>query len=131
MRKERKNRTKSLTNIQIDPNKKLYSVDQLLDLPGNNLLNSPRLKFPEPKDTLWVIKWIEQYESIYMEENIKKEIGKNPYDMPDEIEIKKLSNNNQTGDIPRTHQEIRECNLELTGEDLQKIQVGCQELNFG
>ena len=31
MRKERKNRTKSLTNIQIDPNKKLNSVDQLLD----------------------------------------------------------------------------------------------------
>ena len=56
MRKERKNRTKSLTNIQIDPNKKLNSVDQLLCLPGNNLLYSPRLKFPEPKDTLWVIK---------------------------------------------------------------------------
>ena len=52
MRKERKNRTKSYTHIQIDPNKKLNSVDQLLDLPGNNLLNSPRLKFPEPKDTL-------------------------------------------------------------------------------
>ena len=66
-----------------------------------------------------------------MEENIKKEIGKNPDDMPNEIEIKKLSNNNQTGDITRTHQEIRECNLELTGEDLQKIQVGCQELIFG
>ena len=66
-----------------------------------------------------------------MEENIKKAIGKTPDDMPDEIENKKLSNNNQTGDIPRTHQEIRECYLGLTGEDLQKIQVGCQELNFG
>ena len=66
-----------------------------------------------------------------MEENIKKEIGKNPDDMPNEIEIKKLSNNNQTGDIPRTHQEIRESYLGLTGEDLQKIQVGWQELNFG
>ena len=130
MRKERKNRTKSMTHIQIDPNKKLNSVDQLLDLPGNKL-DSPRLKLPEPKDTLWVIKPIGQYEPIYMEENIKKAIGKTPDDMPDEIENKKLSNNNQTGEIPRTHQEIRECNLELTGEDLQKIQVGCKELNFG
>ena len=132
MRKDRKNKAKSTTHIQINPNEKekLNSVDQLLDLPGNKL-DSPRLKLPEPKDTLWVIKPIGQYEPIYMEENIKKAIGKTPDDMPDEIENKKTSNNNQTGEIPRTHQEIRECNLELTGEDLQKIQVGCKELNFG
>ena len=129
MRKVRKNKNKT-THIQIDPNEKLNSVDQLLDLPGNKL-DSPRLKLPEPKDTLWVIKPIGQYEPIYMEENIKKQIGKTPDDMPDDIENKKITSSNQTGEIPRTHQEIRECNLELTGEDLQKIQVGSKELNFG
>ena len=130
MRKDRKNKMKTTTHIQIDPNEKLNSVDQLLELPGNRL-DSPRLKLPEPKDTLWVIKPIGQYEPIYMEENIKKQIGKTPDDMPDDIENKKISSSNQTGEIPRTHQEIRECNLELSGEDLQKIQVGNKELNFG
>ena len=130
MRKDRKNKTKTTTHIQIDPNEKINSVDQLLELPGNRL-DSPRLKLPEPKDTLWVIKPIGQYEPIYMEENIKKQIGKTPDDMPDDIENKKITSSNQTGEIPRTHQEIRECNLELTGEDLQKIQVGSKELNFG
>ena len=130
MRKDRKNKMKTTTHIQIDPNEKLNSVDQLLDLPGNRL-DSPRLKLPEPKDTLWVIKPIGQYEPIYMEENIKKQIGKTPDDMPDDIENKKITSSNQTGEIPRTHQEIRECNLELTGEDLQKVQVGSKELNFG
>ena len=130
MRKDRKNKSKTTTHIQIDPIEKLNSVDQLLDLPGNKL-DSPRLKLPEPKDTLWVIKPIGQYEPIYMEENIKKQIGKTPDDMPDDIENKKVAGSNQTSEIPRTHQEIRECNLELTGEDLQKIQVGSKELNFG
>ena len=118
-----------ISKIQIDANKKIDSVEQLSQLPGNRL-DSPRLKLPDPKDTLWVIKPIGQYEPIYMEENIKKQIGKTPEDMPDDLEIKKVTGN-QTGEIPRTHQEIRECNLELSGEDLQKIQVGAKELNFG
>ena len=104
-------------------------MEQLSQLPGNRL-DSPRLKLPDPKDTLWVVKPIGQYEPIYMEENIKKQIGKTPEDMPDDLEIKKVTGN-VTGEIPRTHQEIRECNLELSGEDLQKIQVGAKELNFG
>jgi hypothetical protein len=77
-----------------------------------------------------------------MNENIKKIIGKTPDDMPEEkkVENKKLINlfrnnkfngENKPGDIPRTHQEIRDCSLELSGEDLQKIQVGVKELNFG
>ena len=133
-RKERENKLKQknyakISKIQIDANKKIDSVEQLSQLPGNRL-DSPRLKLPDPKDTLWVIKPIGQYEPIYMEENIKKQIGKTPEDMPDDLEIKKVTGN-QTGEIPRTHQEIRECNLELSGEDLQKIQVGAKELNFG
>ena len=133
-RKERQNKLKNknysaMTHIQIDTNEKINSVEQLSQLPGNRL-DSPRLKLPDPKDTLWVIKPIGQYEPIYLEENIKKQLGKTPEDMPDDLEIKKVTGN-QTGEIPRTHQEIRECNLELSGEDLQKIQVGTKELNFG
>jgi hypothetical protein len=133
-RKERENKLKNknysaMTHIQIDTNEKINSVEQLSQLPGNRL-DSPRLKLPDPKDTLWVIKPIGQYEPIYLEENIKKQLGKTPEDMPDDLEIKKVTGN-QTGEIPRTHQEIRECNLELSGEDLQKIQVGTKELNFG
>ena len=79
-RKERENRLKNknystTTHIQIDTNEKINSVEQLSYLPGNRL-DSPRLKLPDPKDTLWVIKPIGQYEPIYMEENIKKQIGK-------------------------------------------------------
>ena len=133
-RKERENKIRKknyakITHVQIDTNKKIDSVEQLSQLPGNRL-DSPRLKLPDPKDTLWVVKPIGQYEPIYMEENIKKQIGKTPEDMPDDLEIKKVTGN-ITGEIPRTHQEIRECNLELSGEDLQKIQVGAKELNFG
>ena len=133
-RKERENKIRKknyakITHVQIDTNKKIDSVEQLSQLPGNRL-DSPRLKLPDPKDTLWVVKPIGQYEPIYMEENIKKQIGKTPEDMPDDLEIKKVTGN-VTGEIPRTHQEIRECNLELSGEDLQKIQVGAKELNFG
>ena len=93
-RKERENRLKNknipktTTHIQIDTIDKINSVEQLSYLPGNRL-DSPRLKLPDPKDTLWVIKPIGQYEPIYMEENIKKQIGKTPEDLPDDLEIKK------------------------------------------
>jgi len=118
------------------------SVEDLMNLKGNRL-ESPKLRLPEPKDQLWVVKPVGKYEPIYMNENIKKIIGKTPDDMPEEkkVETKKLINlfrnnnkfngENKPGDIPRTHQEIRECSLELSGEDLQKIQVGVKELNFG
>ena len=117
------------------------SVEDLMELRGNRL-ESPKLRLPEPKDKLWVVKPIGEYEPIYMEESIKQSIGKTPDDMPEEKKdnIKNLLNkfrknkiieDSNTKDIPRTHQEIRECSLELSGEELQKIQVGTKELNFG
>ena len=42
-----------------------------MQLRGNRL-DSPRLKLPEPKDNLWVVKPIGQYEPVYMEESVKK-----------------------------------------------------------
>ncbi len=64
MRKERQNKKSKknyfTSHIQLDTNEKINSVDQLSSLPGNRL-DSPRLKLPDPKDTLWVVKPIGQY----------------------------------------------------------------------
>ena len=118
------------------------SVEDLMELRGNRL-ESPKLRLPEPKDKLWVVKPVGQYEPLYMEESINQAIGKTPDDMPEEkyenkknnlINIfrkNKIIDETKTGDIPRTHQEIRECSLELSGEELQRIQVGTKELDFG
>ena len=124
------------------------SLEDLMTLKGNRL-ESPKLHLPEPNDKLWVASPIGQYEGIYLEENIKKDIGKTPDDMPEDninkkkdlgyngyynfniYQIKNKSLNEKGGDIPRTHQEIKECGLELSGDDLQKIQVGTKEINFG
>ena len=125
------------------------SLEDLMLLKGNRL-ESPKLRLPDPNDKLWVASPIGQYEGIYVEENIKKDIGKSPDDMPEDFitkkknlgyngyynfniyQIKNKFNESEKGrDIPRTHQEIRECSLELTGDDLQKIQVGTKEINFG
>ena len=127
MRLERQK--KKTTHLLIDEKTKINQLDELMNLKGNRL-DSPRLKLPEPKDTLWVVKPIGQYEPTYMEESIKKAIGKTPDDMPEDMETKK-GDANKTGEVPRTHQEIRECNMELSGEDLQKIQVSSKELKMG
>ena len=118
------------TKSYLGLNKKTSSVDDLSKLMGNRLV-SPLLKLPVPKDTLWVVKPIGKYEPAYLEESTQKSIGKTPDDVPDTFDKNKKDKENITGEIPRTHQEIRECNLELTGEDLQKIQVGCKELKMG
>ena len=122
--------------------------DNLLSLRGNRL-DSPKLRLPTPKDKLWVASPIGQYESLAMEEYVKKDIGKTPDDMYDEnmtkkkdlvtdgynnyniYQVKNKTKEGKGGDIPRTHQEIRECSMELSGEDLQKIQVGTKEINYG
>ena len=128
MRKRRMN--KHTEHIEIDQ-KEINSdpIEELMRLRGNRL-ESPKLRLPDPKDNLWVVKPIGQYEPVYMEESIKNAIGKTPDDFPEETSKKKKSKD-KTGEVPRTHQEIRECNLELSGEDLQKIQVGAKELRMG
>lgn len=52
------------------------------DLILNGLENS-KLRLPEPKDKLWVVKPIRQYESVYLEECIKFYIVKKPDFMPE------------------------------------------------
>ena len=124
------------------------SLEDLTLLRGNRL-ESPKLRLPQPSDKLWVASPIGQYEGIYEDDTIKKDIGKTPDDMPEKnymrkknwrnngyfnfniYQIKNKNSEEKGGDIPRTHQEIRECSLELSGEELQKIQVGTKEINFG
>ena len=117
------------SNIQNDnqSEKQVNTIKEISNLRGNRLI-SPKLKLPEPKDSLWVLKPVGKYEPIFMEDNNKKTLNKSPDDLPETFEIK---NKMETGEIPRTHQEIRECNLQLSGEDLQKIQVGCKEMKMG
>ena len=109
---------------------KTSTVESLSQLAGNRLV-SPLLKLPPPQDTLWVVKPIGKYEPQYLEENTHISIGKTPEDDPESVNLIKKDKESITGEIPRTHQEIRECNMELKGEDLQKIQVGCKELKMG
>ena len=128
--------------------KEINISENLLLLPGNRL-DTPKLRLPTPRDKLWVASPIGQYESIAMEEYVKKDIGKTPDDIYDEkffkkknleddgyhnyniLQVKNKTREEKVGDIPRTHQEIRECSMELSGEDLQKIQVGTKEINYG
>ena len=96
MRLERQKR--KTTHYQIDQNAKINQVDQLMQLPGNRL-DSPRLKLPEPKDTLWVVKPIGQYEPAYLEESVQKAIGKTAEDMPESVNNVRGENSNKTGEI--------------------------------
>jgi len=109
---------------------KTSTVESLSQSAGNRLV-SPLLKLPPSQDILWVVKPIGKYEPQYLEENTHISIGKTPEDDPESVNLIKKDKENITNEIPRTHQEIRECNMELKGEDLQKIQVGCKELKMG
>ena len=142
---------KSVSQSSIFPeDREKESLEDLMLLKGNRL-ESPKLRLPEPNDKLWVASAIGQYEAPDLDENIKKEINKTPDDMPEEntskknngnerylsynsyniYQIKNKNKEEKSGDIPRKHQEIKECSMELSGEELQKIQVGTKELNYG
>ena len=77
----------SLFNEEYHKEKNTITTE-LMSLKGNRL-ESPKLVLPEPSDKLWVAAPIGQYEPAYMEQNIKKDIGKTPDDMYEESEFKK------------------------------------------
>jgi hypothetical protein len=82
-------------------------------------LDSPRVEVPTKPDTLYVTKPVGNYE---------------PYDVtatgqkfaPDPNVVFK-----EFPEKPSSHAEVRDCNNELTGEMLQKIQVGPTTIDFG
>lgn len=81
-------------------------------------MDSPRVEIPHKPDTLFVTKPIHNYE---------------PYDVT--TTGAKFIPDTQTAfkefpAYPSSHSEIRNCNLELTGEQLQKIQVGPTLIDF-
>ena len=79
--------TNKSTLFQED-NEKDKSLEALMSLQGNRL-ESPKLRLPEPSDKLWVISPIGQYEGTFVENDIKKDIGKTPDDMPEDNISKK------------------------------------------
>nr|MCQ2820299.1 hypothetical protein [archaeon] len=123
-----------LTKMRLDRQKrKLHHLntetDDLLNLKGNRL-DSPRLTLPQPSDPLWVVKPVGNYEPVYLEETAMKDFVRSQDELPDTTDSS-LRGNAKTSEVPRTHQEMRECKLELKGEELQKIQVSPKELKMG
>lgn len=92
----------------------------------DNVLDSPRLKLPEAKEDLWVLKPVGKYEPTTVEDNFEnKKINFDPDMHPKEKELEKYSR------FPRTHKEKKDCEMDLDGFDLQKIQIGDKgELDF-
>ena len=88
-------------------------------------LEEPKLNLPEGKDTLFVTKPIDKYEPLRAEKEIDGKIVRKFEPNPNLMVKKKFPHE------PKTHSEIRDTNLELTSESLQKIQAGPVKIEFG
>lgn len=82
------------------------------------------MKLPDIKDTLFVTKPIDRYEPL----RSKKQDGQLVVSFnPDPNQVVKKKFHSQ----PQTHSEIRDINIELTSEMLQKIQAAPVKIDFG
>jgi hypothetical protein len=81
-------------------------------------LDSPRVEIPAKPDTLFVTKPISTYEPYDVTTTGQKFV-------PDQNTVFK-----EFPMHPSSHSEVRDCNLDLTGEQLQKIQVGPTNIDF-
>jgi hypothetical protein len=97
--------------------------------------DSPKLKLPEAKDTLFVTKPIGDYEPIKSSATGKTDAGMNSsqgvglakFDPnPDQVWKKKKFNSE-----PKNHAEIRDISKPLTGEELQRVMAGPTFIDFG
>lgn len=90
----------------------------------DNIIEPPKFALPEPKEKLWVVRAIGQYEP----ENYDEIYDDKKYNFdPDIRAVDKPGN-----DKPKSHTEIRDCEMELDGNALQKIIVGPKDLiDFG
>ena len=104
------------------PNKK--SLLDLLMSDKDNLPEPPKFQLPEPKDKLWVVRAIGPYEP----ENYDEIIEEKKYNFdPDIRAVDKVGI-----DKPKSHTEIRDCEMEIDGNALQKILVGPKDfIDFG
>ena len=74
-------------------------------------LESPKLKLPEPKDKLYVVKAIDKYEPLI-------------HSQPDTFKADPKKVFKPFKCKPKSHAEMRDTIAELTGQELQKIFVG-------
>lgn len=97
----------------------LTTADGFTDtLSRNEGIDSPRLNIPSKPDTLFVMKPIANYEP-YVNFELQG------YFSPETVSIVEFT------DKPASHSEARDVTMELTGEELQKIQVGPNVVEFG
>ena len=100
----------TLEEIEKDPD---------LGMIGGSL--TPRLLVPEQVDQLYVEKPIGKYEPS--QSNLTRLRNRNQVDQ-DRIVKRKWKAE------PQTQAEVRDCSIELSGEMLQKINAGPQQINF-
>ena len=91
------------------------------DLGMDNRIPSPKLGLPTQVDLLYVEKPIDRYEPT--QSNLTRLRNRREADQ-DRIVKRKWKAE------PQTQAEVRDCSVELTGEQLQKINAGPQQINF-
>lgn len=117
-----------LNQLQIDDRMNKYETDKITLLSvlaedKNNICDSPKFKLPEVKDPLWVLQPIGKYEPQAIHDNYEN----NQFNMNPEMR----ASDKNLDLVPKTHIQKKDCEIELSGIDLQKIQVCTKELDFG
>jgi hypothetical protein len=142
LRKARERKTdgkaKAMDRLIIDEQGDNFDLIGVLENDRHNKVDSPKvpmLKEPEP---LWVVKPIGKYEPKQIGDPLEKKDQMYGVDVrPEKIREKMLKEKSLPRDAmipiekPRNNKEAKECNLELNGEALQHVHVGCEEINFG
>jgi hypothetical protein len=128
-----------LDSLMIDGRLNNNLIDVLM-ADKDNQCDSPKHKIPEVKAQLHVIKPIGSYEpAIDLDYNENKNVKMDPDERPTNKIITlsdKMNKNQDRKEVemsvaPKTHKEKRDCEMDLDGNDLQKIQVSSKEIDFG
>lgn len=94
----------------------------LLETLSQTRCDSPKFKIPTTNEQLWVVNQIGKYEPI-MNDNIPV--------IPLNTDFENKTEGKHPPTSPKNNVERSHCKRELTGYDLQKIEVSTKELNFG
>lgn len=103
------------------PPETLEEIEKDPDLGMGTRIPSPKLQVPTQVDLLYVEKPIDRYEPS--QSNLTRLRHRREADQ-DRIVKRKWKAE------PQTQAEVRDCSVELTGEQLQKINAGPQQINF-
>jgi len=104
------------------PPETLEEIEKDPDLGMDPRIPSPRLLVPSQVDLLYVEKPIDRYEPS--QSNLTRLRHRREADLQDRIVKRKWKAE------PQTQAEVRDCSVELSGDELQKINAGPQQINF-